>query len=99
MTNTPERISSLAEAIMQMAEHDKGIIKSRLEELILQHCSAADAAKEEIRAADVAFVRSDEFHEQCKRFVDEMNFKATFNPPAPEGGWFCLHTGKRLTDP
>ena len=43
MTNTPERISSLAEAIMQMAEHDKGIIKSKLEELIFQHCAAADA--------------------------------------------------------
>lgn len=43
MTNTPERISSLAEAIMQMAEHDKGIIKSRLEELIFQHCAATDS--------------------------------------------------------
>ena len=28
---------------MQMAEHDKGIIKSRLEELIFQHCAATDS--------------------------------------------------------
>ena len=44
MTNTPARISSLAEAIMQMAEHDKGVIKSKLEELIFQHCAAAEAS-------------------------------------------------------
>ena len=43
MENKPERITALASAIMDMAERDKGIVRSNLEELIFQHCAAADA--------------------------------------------------------
>ena len=42
MTNTPERISKLSAAILDMAEQNRGLIKSELDELIFQHCAAAE---------------------------------------------------------
>lgn len=95
MTNTPERISLLAEAIMQMAELDKGIIKSRLEKLILQHCAASvmESNKPFVpRPEDYATGNKLNLHPGGLNFVLDSDY-------VPPGGWFCVHTGKRLTDP
>ena len=101
--NTPERISKLSAAILDMAEQNRGLIKSELEELIFQHCAASEMeSKMPTKSIMDEFLLSAESAlaiREARR--DMITYGTSFLQVDDQGKWTCLDPRDfdRITDP